>query len=239
MIKEALQYLISLGNVETKNVAGQTFSTQPLHLIKQPTPAPIVVRSLSGMVEYLKSEFDELVDNERTLMVHVESPTDAVVFSTFNNDMVRDTLIQAKALLPEYRYGNWYDAEEFNIKLQSVFVPNDDRATMLKVVGNIKDENVATFGDDGVSQQVTAKAGVATLANVPVPNPVLLKPYRTFVEVPQPESEFVFRMKTGPSCALFEADGGAWKVEAMDNVRVYLEKELNDQIQAQKIIIIA
>jgi hypothetical protein len=239
MIKEALQYLIALGNAEQRKVGNQDFSTQPLHLIKQPTPAAIVVRSLSGMVEYLKSEFDELVDDERTLMVHVESPTDVVVFSTFNNDMVRNTLIQAKALLPEYRYGNWYDAEEFNIKLQSVFVPNNDRATMLKVVGNIKEENVNSFGDDGVSQKVTAKTGVATIAEVPVPNPVLLKPFRTFVEVPQPESEFVFRMRTGPSCALFEADGGAWKVEAMDNVRDYLTEKLKDQIDASKIIIIA
>ncbi|MEK4398363.1 hypothetical protein [Bacillus sp. FSL K6-2860] len=43
---------------------------------------------------------------------------------------------------------------------------------MLKVVGNIKEEAVQTIGDDGVSQQVVAKAG--------------------------------------PTCALFEADGGAF-----------------------------
>ena len=30
----------------------------------------------------------------------------------------------------------------------------------------------------------------------------------------------------GIQCALFEADGGAWKNEAMKNIKAYLEKEL-------------
>jgi hypothetical protein len=91
-------------------------------------------------------------------------------------------------------------------------VKNEDRDIMLKVVGNIKEETVNTIGDDGVSQAVVAKMGVATVANVKVPNPVVLKPYRTFVEVDQPESEFIFRMQSGPRCALFEATAanGNW-----------------------------
>ena len=64
-----------------------------------------------------------------------------------------------------------------------------------------------------------------------VPNPVTLRPYRTFTEVTQPESEFVFRMKDDSMsvyCALFEADGGAWKREAMKNIKEHLEVELVD-----------
>ncbi|WAH38585.1 hypothetical protein [Alicyclobacillus dauci] len=235
MIKEALQYLISLGNVETKTVGTQILSTQPMSVIKEPTFATTTVHSLSGLVEYLKSNFD----GNQPLMVHVESPTSVSAYTGFNRDGVRNTLIEAKALLPEFRCDKWYDAEEFNIKLQSVFVTNEDRQNMLQVVGNIKDESVSTFGDDGVSQQVTAKTGVATVAAVPVPNPVLLAPYRTFVEVKQPESNFVFRMKSGPYCALFEADGGAWKIEAMDTVKDYLAKELSEKIAAGSIVLIA
>lgn len=235
MIKEALQYLIGLGNTRVETVETQIYSTQPMSLVKEPVASAITVNSLSGLVEYLNSEFD----GKRKLMVHVESPTVVSVFTMFNRDKARNTLIQAKALLPSFRFSNWYDSEEFNIALQSVFVTNDDRATMLKVVGNIKDENVATFGDDGVAQSVRTKTGVATVADVAVPNPVLLKPYRTFVEVPQPESAFVFRMKSGPFCALFEADGGAWKVEAMDTVREYLAKNLEAAITDGSIVLIA
>ena len=62
-----------------------------------------------------------------------------------------------------------------------------------------------------------------------VPNPVTLKPYRTFLEVDQPASDFIFRMKEysgSIGCALFEADGGAWKMEAMQNMEAYLQDEL-------------
>jgi len=235
MIKEALQYIANLANLETLEINGQQFSNQPLTLLRQPTPSALTVRSLSGFVDYLKSEYDA----PGALMVHVESPTKVLAFSTFHDDVVRKTYIEAEALLPSIRFGNWTDVEEFNIQLQSLFVPNDDRSALLKVVGNVKEDAVQNISDDGVSQQVTAKTGVATVAAVTVPNPVTLLPYRTFVEVQQPESLFVFRMRTGPSAALYEADGGAWKVEAMDTIKSYLQKALADEITAGKIVLIA
>lgn len=236
MIKEALQYIVRLGSVEVKSENGQAFSTQPLHLLKQPTPDSIEVRSLSGLVEYLISKFDT---DGQTIMVHISSPTDVVAFGNLNSDQNRSEFIKARAMLPSFSFDRFYDAEDFNIKLQSAFVQNEDRDIMLKVVGNIKEESVQTVGDDGVSQSVVAKTGVATVGNVLVPNPVVLAPYRTFVEVEQPESELIFRMKQGPLCALFEADGGAWKLAAMKNIKEYLQAALEQEIQDGKIVIIA
>jgi hypothetical protein len=235
VIKEALQYLVKLGNVETKEVGKQIFSTQPLHHIKEETASSLQVRSLSGLVEYLKSNFDF----HKTLMVHVESPTEVLVFDSFNRDLDRNFLIKAKAMFPSFSFDRFTDTEDINIKLQSCFVKNEDRDIMLKVVGNIKEEMVSTVGDDGVSQAVVAKTGVATVGNVKVPNPVVLKPYRTFVEVDQPESDFIFRMQTGPRCALFEADGGAWKLQSMKNIKEYLKSELEKEIEAGELFIIA
>jgi hypothetical protein len=68
---------------------------------------------------------------------------------------------------------------------------------------------------------------------------VVLAPYRTFVEVTQPESDFVFRMQNGPRCALFEADGGAWKLTAMRHIKEYLQAALEKEIQEGKIVIIS
>lgn len=235
MIKEALQYLIELGRAELFYENGQTFSTQKLHLIEEPTAEAIRVRSLSGLVDYVKSNFDKF----GTLMIHVSSPTNVVGFSQLNADYNRSVYIHAEAMTPDFDFDRWYDTENFNIKLQSCFVKNEDRDIMLKVVGNIKEETVSTVGDDGVSQAVVAKTGVATVANVKVPNPVVLKPYRTFVEVDQPESEFIFRMQSGPRCALFEADGGKWKLDAMNNIKNYLQEELKGLISTRQIIIIA
>jgi hypothetical protein len=235
MLKEFAQYIVNLGNVDVHEVDGQAYSTQPLHLLKEATARPLEVRSLSGIVEYLKSKFD--VDQQ--LMVHVSSPTEVIAFGALNSNENRNEFIRANAMIPSFSFDRWYDSEEFNIKLQSTFVKNEDRDIMLKVVGNIREENVKQVGDDGVSQAVQAKVGVATVATVQVPNPVVLKPYRTFVEVDQPESDFIFRMKNGPSCALFEADGGAWKLQAMKNIREYLQEALAEEIEAGKIVIIA
>jgi hypothetical protein len=238
MIKEALEYLIKLGNVESVSIGESIYSTQKLHLVNDLTPAALQVRSLSGLVEYLISDFDGDELSERK-MVHVISPTEVIVFSTFNRDYQRNDYIKASAMLPAFQFDRWYDAEDFNIKLQSAFVKNGDRDIMLKVVGNIKEEAVQTVGDNGVSQSVVAKTGVATVGNVLVPNPVVLAPYRTFVEVDQPESEFIFRMQSGPRCALFEADGGGWKLAAMRNIKEYLQAALENEISSGKIVVIA
>jgi hypothetical protein len=67
---------------------------------------------------------------------------------------------------------------------------------------------------------------------------VELRPYRTFREIEQPASKFVLRVKRGgegqkPGCALFEADGGFWKLEAIENIRKYIaSKNLNITIIA-------
>jgi len=235
MIKEAIQYLLSLGTVEQHAVNGQTYSDKQLHLLPEPTPGTLIVRNLSGVVDYLQSNYD----NQPPVLIQIASPTKVHVYSTFNNDMKRKQLIQAEALLPDIPFEKFMDTEHFNVLLQSCFVTNDFRADLLAVVGSITESNVTTVGDDGVSQQVTGKSGVAILGNIPVPNPVLLKPYRTFVEIPQPESSFIFRMRTGPSCALFEADGGAWKLDAIEGIKKYLSGILSKEIEDGFVTIIA
>lgn len=235
MIKEALQYLVGLGKAEIHTEHGQVYSDKPLHLIEEPTARPFRLHTLSGLVDYIKSEFD----GDEPIIIHVVSPTTVEVKSRFNNDGNRSHFVRAEALIPDFNFDNWYDTETFNIKLQSVFVGNEDRDIMLKVVGNIQEDNVKNVKDDGVSQAVVAKVGVASVGNVEVPNPVSLIPYRTFVDVVQPESDFVFRMKDGPRAAIFEADGGAWKHLAIENIKDFLEKSLADEIQNERVTIIA
>ena len=73
------------------------------------------------------------------------------------------------------------------------------------------------------------KSGVASLAKATAPNPVTLRPYRTFTEVAQPSSQFVLRINKDAELALFEADGGKWKLEAIKNIADYLKTGLEDQ----------
>lgn len=235
MLREFADYLLKLGNIRQEQIGGQIFTTQPMHLVGQPRPNPLTVHNLSGIVDYLTRNYDVL----GPVLIQIESPTEVNVYSSFNRDMKRNHYLRAEALLPDIPFERFLDIETFIVLLQSSFVENEDRAKMLSIVGNIKEENVTTVGDDGISQQVTAKAGIATVENVKVPNPVLLKPYRTFVDITQPESRFVFRMRSGPAAALFEADGGAWRIEALESIKNYLAKALKEKIDNGDVTIIA
>lgn len=55
------------------------------------------------------------------------------------------------------------------------------------------------------------------------------KANRTFTEIDQPVSPFVLRINEDMRVALFTADGGAWKQEAMKNIQAYLIEALSDE----------
>jgi len=192
--------------------------------------------TLSGLVELLKN-MKERSTNE--LFVQVVSPEHVEVFGALDKYGRREDLANVCAMIPSFNFDEYYDAETLNIALQSRFVQTTDRDLILKVIGNLKEEQVHSATDDGVSQSVQVKQGVASVAEVKAPNPVAMKPYRTFVEVDQPISNFIFRMREGMQAALFEADGGAWKNEAMNNIKQYLSDNLDDEIQSGHVTVIA
>ncbi|QGH35167.1 hypothetical protein GI584_14420 [Gracilibacillus salitolerans] len=239
MIKEAIQYIVGLGNRETFSENGQIYVSGDVKLLKVPQPAEIKVGTLSALVEYSKSRFD----GEENFLIHIVNPTKVRLLSSINSDAERSNWVEANALLPEINFGSFYDMESFNILLQSCFLESEMRDTLLKVVGNISDQDVKTYGDDGTTQTVTAKTGVSTVGEVVVPNPVELAPYRTFIDVDQPESDFIFRMKQGrgdgPIGALFEADGGSWRREAMTLIKNYLYENLAEEIESGNIHILS
>jgi hypothetical protein len=235
MIKEAIQYLLELTRPETIEAAGKIYSTNQLYrLDKEQDVSPINARSLSGLVDYVKSNFD----HERPVMIHVESPTKVSVFDALNDINDRRTYVKAGALLPDIILEQYMDRERFQIMLQACFVTNEHKSTVIKVISSIVEDGSVTTTDDGLSQRVTAKTGIATVGNIELPNPVTLKPFRTFAEVAQPESEFVLRLKEGGKVGLFEADGGAWELNAMANIAEFLATELAEEIAAKKVYII-
>jgi len=196
-----------------------------------PGPEPLELNTLRGLSEYLARNVDAVEKAE--LMLHVESPVSVHLFSKAETRFYTRkawAVANCSGLTLSERhplFGSYCDAEDFIIWLQTMFANSDDRARVLAIVGNIREENVRNTADDGVTQVVTAKAGIALNAEVKVPNPVTLRPYRTFREVEQPASSFILRMRqrsgAGPLAALFEADGASWKLEAMSNVAAYLK----------------
>lgn len=62
-------------------------------------------------------------------------------------------------------------------------------------------------------------------------------PFRTFLEVEQPESEFLLRVDAEKGIGLFEADGGIWKLEAKRNIAEYFAKAMGDLIESSKVVV--
>jgi len=114
----------------------------------------------------------------------------------------------------------------FSVMCQSNFIKTNEMEELLSIVGNIKDTQDMTTGDDGVTQKVTVKKGMTLADRVSVKNPHELAPYRTFSDISQPTSPFVLRIQEGPEAALYEADGGAWKGDAIQLIAEYFKSAL-------------
>jgi hypothetical protein len=224
--------------VDVFEIAGHEYASRRPVLIEPPAlpePERLLVHTLTGLVDYVKANKDGLTLSEH--VAYVASP-DRVDMLSKTQGKKHQRFCHVSAIcydrfeaVPTFGFGRYLDPEDLIISLQALFEPTDDRARVLKVLGNIRDENVATRADDGVSQTVTARAGLALVDQVEVPNPVRLAPYRTFHEITQPTSTFIFRMKKGPSgvtAALFEADGGAWRGQAVLDVAAWLRTGLED-----------
>ena len=232
--KEGLEFLVNLGYEEELLIKTEKglFSKVPLTRVTFPKQETLHVSNLTSIIDFIKSDIDE---DYGKLLIQAASPGEVRLLTPIGVDGDRDEIIRATAILPSnLRYDSFLETEMFNIMLQAGFADNEDKSLVLKFTGLIKDEAVKETGDDGISQAVTIKTGVATVGGAVVPNPVNLAPFRSFPEIDQVHSKFIFRMKEGPLAAIFEADGGAWKNEAMKRIKEYLVenlKELEDKIE--------
>lgn len=231
-LKEALQYIANLGvdaaKTEVVDINGKTYANKSLtRYDKLPKADRIKATTLSSMVDYIYQCNKEFPGS---MIIHIASPTKVYLMSALDKEREREVLFEINAEISEFRFDQWYDQEHMMIDLQANFQKNDDLELVLKAVGNIVKNNGETYSDDGCSQVATMSTGIATKADVIVPNPVELIPYRTFQEVKQPASKFVFRIgdKEVPAFKIVEAEGGVWKNEAISSIKTFLMENLSN-----------
>ena len=234
MLKAFVEKIVDLGATFREiSYDGINYTSRALHKIERQKASAFVVHTLTGLKDYLVTNKDGLIFSN--IIVSVVSPLEVVVMSALDlyyRD--REYFIKAECEASKFYFGNFYDLESFNVALQSMFVQTDVARALLKQAGNISNDSNVNHADDGVSQQITVKSGVRIVENTIAMNPVLLSPYRTFREIEQPESNFVFRLRKGgdsaPSCGLFEADGGAWENTAILSIARWLKTNLPEGI---------
>ena len=127
---------------------------------------------------------------------------------------------------------------EMDKVIQNILDPNTKAtAYLLDLLSRMTNENSVSTNDNGVTQTVEARQGVALNALVEIKPRVMLRPFRTFLEVEQPESEFLLRVDPDEGIGFFEADGGIWKLEAKKNIADYFLKNMGDLIDAGKVVV--
>lgn len=235
--REALEYLVELGKklspVEQLTYDGREYTRQEIKPVNVPIVEPLLVSTLSGLADLCSSLGDR--DgfegyNPNTHIIHVVNERQVQVVAGISNKWKkREVLVDCRLTetIP-FRFGVFMGQDDFIIQMLSCFAKNGPLGELVKIAGKATAEVITTSQDDGVSQIVGLRSGAHLEDQAQVKNIVTLRPYRTFREVEQPASEFLVRLQQSgggevmPKFALFEADGGAWRLAAMENIARYL-----------------
>lgn len=237
MLKAFIEKIASMAEPKTVEYEGKLYADKELKFIDQAKnrPIPIDVNGLDSVCKLVRNEVNHV---GLKVFVQVERYNKVTVFTTLDGDNERHYLYRCLADTPAVTMGRFMSYENAVIELRSLYIPNDDTKYLLGLLSSISNESKVTSTDNGVTQKVEAKSGIALSSMVEVKPRVSLKPFRTFIEVEQPESEFLLRIDQSGCIGMFQADGGVWKLEATRNVAGYFEKELKDLIEAENVVII-
>lgn len=241
MIKDAIDRILGLAEPNIHAVGELEYSDKNLNLICPPSPNAVACSTLQGLVDLFHNELDDVEPEE--VLAHITSPTTVELISRKSDNHGRRR-VWAEAEYPEcgtFKFGAWMDPETFIISAQQGFqrikVEGDDGSFLkdldyvLSIASKITAEQSTSNDDDGFAQRVAVKQGIALKAETILKPMVNLAPYRTFAEIDQVISQFVFRARVangGVALALFEGDGGRWKLSAVAAIKEWLDARFGD-----------
>ena len=231
---DAIDKLLSLAPVERFEIHDLEYTSKSLNLTKLPSIALVKVITLSSLVALFQNDFENIQDDKS--IFHVTDEKTVEVYDNESNSYGQRTHFATASFgsAPAFKFDTWLEQEQFIIGLQAHFVPSldDDHEYCRKLASSIELSDKLKVEDNGTHQNVTAKVGMSLTEDVTVKPRVKLSPYRTFREILQPPSEFVLRIRKGarggPELALFEADGGEWKLDAMEYIHAFLAEKLGE-----------
>ncbi len=238
---DSISKILTLATPNIHNVEALQYTDKPLTLIYPPSPKAVECSTLQGLVDLFIHDLDTVMPDE--VLVHITSPTTVELISKHADDHGRRR-VWVEAAYPgceSFKFGAWHNPESFLISAQQGFqrvkIENEDGSFaldldyVLKVASKITAENATEHEDDGFAQRVAVKQGIALKAETILKPMVNLAPYRTFAEIDQVLSQFVFRARIGGESvqlALFEGDGGRWKLGAVAAIKAWLQPKFGD-----------
>ena len=223
-----IQKIYDISQPAMFEINGRTYSSRPLSPVYDPSVETIEVHTLSGVAEFIR----RYQDNYRLWI----KDYDAVeLLGTLQSDSQRYPHFVSAQATSAKQLHDLRDLKTFIIVMQTAFIQDEVTAAIIRVVGNVLDGKTTVIKDDGITQQVSVRTGISLAERADIPNPVVLRPYRTFREIEQPASLFVMRIRQGgngsqPVCALFQADGDAWQLDAIESIRNYFAQLFPDLV---------
>jgi len=242
MLKEAIQEIERISRPKTYEIGGRTFYDVGTSLREyRPEvirPEKKVLTSLDALVTLIKTE--ALKAQKPPLYIQVDRFDHVLCFTQTGDEaheFLRNFLYSVDAIdVPGFQEG-FMDHETAMIALRCKFQQTDDLDYLLNLLSTIDISAGTTTKDNGATQTVQVKQGIAFKEYQDIKPIVDLKPYRTFQEVDQPESAFLCRVNDKCEIGLFEADGGMWRLQARENVKAFLAEQLSDEVQNDKVYI--
>ncbi|WP_290776092.1 hypothetical protein [Anaerofustis sp.] len=233
--RDAIEKIEEMAKNEVIECNGFDYSTKQLFRIEPPAIQPLNFKSIKGVCDVIKKEYEK----HKTPLI-VVADEDSIDVYTHIENRKRDLLYTSVSNAPYHDFGRYITREEMCIKLKSIYIQTEERDNVIKLISSISNSHITTQNDDGFSQSVEVAKGISFKEMINVDSIITLKPYRTFNEVEQPESKFLLRFKeysNNIGVALFEADGGAWKLDAKNNIMAKLCEELEELIKNNKVIV--
>ena len=237
MLRDFVNRLVELAAPTTVEVEGSVYSNQQLVHIQDKKPMPRCI-DLTGLDSICKMVRNEAEHVGLQIFIQVKDYKSVSVFTSLDADEDRLYLYKCVADTPAVTTDRFLSYEKAVIELRSLYIPNEGTKYLLQLLSSISNESKVTSSDNGVTQQVEARSGIALNSMVKIEPRVTLQPFRTFIEVEQPASEFLLRINERGEIGFFPADGGVWKLEATRNVAGYFETALKDLIDAGTVVVI-
>lgn len=240
-LRDAIDRIVELARPYTLSTNdGHRYSNVDLHEVKPEVelPARYSVDTLEALVKLIRTEG---IGHSPRLYVRVDSARRVMVDTTYTHrdyaEYSRLPLYEAVSDVPSITVNQEMSQEQAVVELQSLYAVTPDRDYLLSLLSHIDVNQGVSSVDNGISQEVSVRTGAVLKEQQTVQPIVHLQPYRTFLEVEQPASNFLLRLSKSGYPALHEADGGAWKLEAKRNIAAYLGEQLADLVESGNVVV--
>ena len=236
MLKAFVEKILDLA--EPKPVPGKDgveYTNKQLYVVRPKADAPLLVGSLGSIAEMQET----IINNPDTVVSRtyvIVAREDLVVMGAYvgNSIVMHDHLMRVEADDRDYNdnIGKYMMPPEFIAWVTRSFYPSEVLDSIITVVSRLKDESEVKQVDDGLSQTVTVRAGVASMAMQKLPSTIKLTPMVSFFDDLKTVAagQYFLRLKkedkVGITCAMFEKHPNTRRRANINAIKKYLAKAL-------------